>query len=305
MDCPAPIALFRSSFPSEHLYQASSGCSVVLDLQGKWKGEILGAAPQGLAGEVDGHPWTGGGFECQDYSWIARQKQSDLWGWAAWSTDFDLPPAPDSIVWEPPTKEQSGVGWILASDCKIELNGASRPIHIPLWAGQILIPFWSGFISNRPLPWHGSRINLTQVADVSVGHSSSCRATCLKIERSSAIEAEAWSDGTGRLKSGSFLSHLGRASMLLEVPAHAKGLVLRRTFDAFHGLQRSRLLVNGQVSGWWHQTLQDRTHRWAVDDCLIRLDPEFSGGETSLVIEPPAGSPLFSLGRLEVWALNW
>lgn len=276
-----------------------------LDLQGKWKAEVVGALPEDLVGEIDSAPWEKLCFDINDHAWLASETHGDTWGWAARSTEFGQPQAASRQGWDEPIMSQVGSGWVLASSCQLEINKSLRPISIPPWAGIVSVPYWDGFQASRPLPWLATKTRHALVADVRAGDASSYKEHHFKVDRSTATEEASWRDGTGALQTGAFFSHLGKASFLIDTPACCKGLVMRRTFDAFHGLQRSRLLVNGQMTGWWHQTFQDREQRWGVDDCLLRLQPGFSGGMTRVEFEPPAGAPLFSFGRLEVWALEW
>jgi hypothetical protein len=102
----------------------------------------------------------------------------------------------------------------------------------------------------------------------------------------------------------SVASHLNSASWTLKVPEGCQGLRLRRTYDRFHGRQRARVLVDGQVVGWWYDPGQDRVHRWAESE--FGIQGEFLAGRSEVVItiDPPAGAPLWSIGRMETFAFT-
>ena len=83
-----------------------------------------------------------------------------------------------------------------------------------------------------------------------------------------------------------------------------KGLILRKRFDRFHGRQRARVFVDGQFAGWWYEAGENRIHRWGVTD--FGIDGRFTKGKDSVLItiEPPAGVPLWSVSRLDLFALT-
>jgi len=108
-------------------------------------------------------------------------------------------------------------------------------------------------------------------------------------------------DGTKR--QAQVMSYLNRATWRVPVPPHCKGLIVRKLYDAFHGRQRARVLVDGAFVGWWYEPWQDRERRWRW--ARTGIDERFLKGksEITLSIDPPAGSPLWSVSRIEVDAL--
>lgn len=109
-------------------------------------------------------------------------------------------------------------------------------------------------------------------------------------------------DGTPFL--GTVISHLNAASWIVQVPDHCRGLVLRKRYDAFHGRQRARVLVDGVPVGWWYEPWQNRRHRWRWARFGIPAEFIFGKESVTVTIDPPAGSPLWSVSRIEVWALR-
>ncbi len=94
------------------------------------------------------------------------------------------------------------------------------------------------------------------------------------------------------------VSHLNAASWKIQIPRN-KGLILRRLYDSFHGRQRARVLINGEFKGWWYDAYQSRKARWKWS----HFGMEAQEGEATITIDPPAGSPLWSVSRMEIWAL--
>ncbi|MCG9893912.1 MAG: hypothetical protein MH204_00370 [Fimbriimonadaceae bacterium] len=69
--------------------------------------------------------------------------------------------------------------------------------------------------------------------------------------------------------------------------------------DRFHGRQRARVLVDGQPVGVWLRPHQNRSERWGTDLFLIS-GADLPGPDFRLELDPPAGTPLFGLGRLRL-----
>jgi hypothetical protein len=106
-------------------------------------------------------------------------------------------------------------------------------------------------------------------------------------------------DGTQR--SAHVASHLNRASWSLRLPEGCSALILRKLYDRFHGRQRARVLVDGAFAGWWYEPRQDRKARWHVSD--FGIPPELVSGKDSvrITVDPPSGTPLWSVSRIEAY----
>jgi hypothetical protein len=98
------------------------------------------------------------------------------------------------------------------------------------------------------------------------------------------------------------LSHLNRGGFSVLKPYGSTGILVRRLYDAFHGRQRARVLVDGRFSGWWFEPVEDRNRRWRWGHFGLEFGPE----ERTLKIEidPAAGTPLWSVSRYEIWAIS-
>ncbi len=80
------------------------------------------------------------------------------------------------------------------------------------------------------------------------------------------------------------------------------GLLLIRTYDAFHGLSQARVFVNDQQVGRWFCGEQDRTNRWRQSTFGVEFESPLEPGELAVTIDPPAGAPLWSVSSYR-WIL--
>jgi len=106
------------------------------------------------------------------------------------------------------------------------------------------------------------------------------------------------------LEPRTILSHLNEASFTVQTPTETEGLILVKIYDRFHGRQRARVLVDGTDTGIWYEPHQDRTHRWAWGYYGIPKEHLKPNETQTITIDPPSGTPLWSVGRIEVWNLR-
>jgi len=100
--------------------------------------------------------------------------------------------------------------------------------------------------------------------------------------------------------SAKHVCHLNAMELTVSLEPDNHGVFLRRTYDQFHGRQRARVIVDGECVGTWYTPEENRTCRWAERDFYI---PErYTRGKTKvqLAIDPPAGSPLWSVSTYGV-----
>lgn len=108
-------------------------------------------------------------------------------------------------------------------------------------------------------------------------------------------------DGTSLI--GTTASHLNAAHWTLAWNGEPEArLVIRKVYDRFHGRQRARVLIDGRLAGMWYEPVEDREHRWGAGEFVIAepLPP----GPITITIDPPSGTPLWNVGRLEMFALR-
>jgi hypothetical protein len=137
-----------------------------------------------------------------------------------------------------------------------------------------------------------------------VWHEDALKAHGFKVQNMSRLVNldSCFTDGTRR--SALVASHLNAASWIQPVPPDCQGIILRKTYDRFHGRQLARVLVDDMPSGWWYAPLQDRTCRWAVADYGVARELVDGKSSVRIMIDPPAGTPLWSFSTLEVFSLR-
>lgn len=103
--------------------------------------------------------------------------------------------------------------------------------------------------------------------------------------------------------SGVHRSHLNRMSFDAIINMENNGIVIRKTYDRFHGRQRARVLIDGENAGWWYLPRENREKRWA--DADFRIAKNFTEGKTKIRIEidPSAGSPLWNVSSYKVFSI--
>ena len=119
---------------------------------------------------------------------------------------------------------------------------------------------------------------------------------------SSVVELDStFADGERR-KAG-VACHLNAAQFDAAIPPENHGLRLRKIYDRFHGRQRARVMVDGQFVGWWFEGGEDRKNRWHVSDFGIPAEITQRLESVRITIDPPAGVALWSVSRMEIFAL--
>jgi hypothetical protein len=136
-----------------------------------------------------------------------------------------------------------------------------------------------------------------------IGDSGSLKARGWSVQNMSRISTLSSTFTDGYERTAELASHLNRASWGLEVPEGCTGLVLRKVYDRFHGRQRARVLVDEEFKGYWYEPYQDRRHRWGVTDFGLVLNPAQSGRAVQIAVDPPPGTPLWSISRYEMYGL--
>jgi hypothetical protein len=113
----------------------------------------------------------------------------------------------------------------------------------------------------------------------------------------------------GAERSGLVVSCLNEATFSIDLTSQTVGVLLRKTYDRFHGRQRARVLLNNAPRGIWYEPEGNRSERWGVSTfafplCETTARSSSPGEGTMLTIDPLASSPLWSMGLLEVFLLE-
>lgn len=193
-----------------------------------------------------------------------------------------------------------GSGWLLESGSVLEVDesGRSTPSR-----GPFPLPFFRSIRGEGDalLVPSSSECRLLDAWDI--GDAAALSSRSFRVKNMSEVFPLASTFDNGRRSEAMVASHLNTASWQVEVPERCRGLRLRRLYDRFHGRQRARVLVDGAFAGWWYEPLEDRQRRWGWS--WFGIPPELvrCGATVELGIDPPAGTPLWSVSRMEVFGL--
>lgn len=221
-------------------------------------------APMGWAGEV--FAWTGG-----------------------------PPPSPDGAS---RATSIEGPGWWLSG----EVVTREQPGSVQVAAPQAPIPFHLGADgSGEALSLANHRVQCLQ--DWTPTDPEAARAHGWQVRNASRVIELHSSFADGTELTAPIFSHLNTATWTVDIPAGTQGLVIRKRFDQFHGRQRARVLLNGEFWGRWCEPAEDRTHRWAWGFVALPWPAHTPYGRVTIGIDPPAGTPLWSVSHLTVHAM--
>ncbi|MFQ3668566.1 MAG: hypothetical protein SNJ74_01980 [Fimbriimonadaceae bacterium] len=213
-------------------------------------------------------------------------------------TGMGTPPAPEEGV-RVPDGTWRGRGWLLSAESLRSVDGRPAPLPAPRFPVPVFVEAVGQGMRVGGAGPACVRIDSFRIDDVAAR-----KARGLKVQNLSDVGWLEAPDEFGELRVGPVASHLNTMSWLVEVPAGAVGLRLRKRYDRFHGRQRARVLVDGRPVGWWYEPVQDRRRRWAAADFGFPIESGREARSVRLAVDPPAGVPLWSVGEIEVWAVS-
>lgn len=195
-----------------------------------------------------------------------------------------------------------GCGWVIESATGFSVDDRHEQAPEPDF--DFPVPFFRKIVgpgTRTILPCKGMRCDL--VDDFAIGDERALKERDFKVQNMSKLTelSSTYPDGTPR--SAVVASHLNVASFSVSIPGENRGLILRRTYDRFHGRQRARVHVDGDFVGWWFDGGEDRQSRWHVSDFGIPQGVSAGKSTIQIAIDPPAGVALWSVSRIEVFAL--
>lgn len=215
--------------------------------------------------------------------------------------DVVLANTPESITGTGFEGRISGCGWLLASQGPVVVDGLRRLCGPPV--PGFPIPFFESVVADGRLEVVLSGGHCELIDRFSIGDAAALKEREFRVQNISKVSVldSAFEDGT--LLSAPVASHLNVAVWRVAIPASNAGLILRKTYDAFHGRQRARVFVDGVLAGWWYEPEQNRGHRWRVGQFGIGRELVDGRASVEIAIDPPAGAPLWSVGEIELLAL--
>ena len=196
----------------------------------------------------------------------------------------------------------SGAGWVVSADNEFETDENS--VSSPRPAVGICVPFYRQVSGSGRLDIIRAQESCERADGVAINDLEDLKSHGFKVQNMSAIFALSSKFEDGTTLDDFVASHLNAATFSFYVPESNVGLILRKRFDQFHGRQRARVFVDGSFAGWWYIARENRIHRWAYSE--FGIAPELTNGKSTvqITIEPPAGVPLWSVSRLDLFALT-
>lgn len=165
------------------------------------------------------------------------------------------------------------------------------PVKSFQWQARLFPP---GFDPNHNIIPETS-VSLVQTDRIDICEDDSRRAHAVSAQNESEVF---------ELEGKTHRSHLNRMSFDISIDPQNVGVVLRRTYDRFHGRQRARVLVDGVPIGYWYAPIEDRTSRWAEDEFTIPIGFTAGKSKVRVEIDPTAGTPLWDVSEYLVFAVK-
>lgn len=196
-----------------------------------------------------------------------------------------------------------GCGWVVGAEAGFSVDERHEPA--PPASNEFPVPFFRGVSGLGQLTVALAPDRVCVRSDgLSIADEAALKSHDFKVQNMSRISTldSCFSDGTPM--TASIASHLNAASFTMATPPDNDGLILRKTYDRFHGRQRARVFVDGQFAGWWYEPGEDRGSRWHVSDFGVGAALTAGKSLVRITVEPPAGVPLWSVSTVELFALR-
>jgi hypothetical protein len=194
-----------------------------------------------------------------------------------------------------------GAGWVVAPEKALNIDGKREPTPEP--SADLPVPFFRSAQSSGEMKIVRSSTRCVLIDKFAISDADALKRRDFQVQNMSDITPLDSFFTDGDAYEGMVASHLNTASWTCSIPAGATGLRIRKLYDRFHGRQRARVLVDGEFAGWWYEPQEDRVTRWAYAETGIAA--RFLEGKSGvrLAIDPPPGTPLWSVSELETFAL--
>lgn len=282
---------------SQYLYKDHLGREVILDIEGGGRFHVAG--PPDATVEIDGKPiptLKEGVFERS----ILVTKPAGRRAFVMATSGPELPlPNPEIFEVE---GYYEGCGWVVAAPGRFVVDDGddggdgTNPLYPT--------PFFRYARASGKMQILADRTTRTEPIDhFSIADDEALKARNWKVQNISAITRLSSRNDFDQAFERSVASHLNRASWTVAIPPDNKGLILRKLYDRFHGRQRARVLVDGEMAGWWYEPGQDRERRWGISQFGIPSELTRSKERIEIAIDPPGGAPLWSIALYDLLAL--
>lgn len=283
------------------LYRNFAGATVVVDVEGS--GQLLTPAEPNLSWWVDGE-MTAHATHFERSLLAVRTIQPAPEAHVPEAHSSTGPIATVLLGGTPPCmypsplpvgNQWNGVGWVIEADgecCVDGLTYAVPPIPVVHQAtGRDL----------HIVPSPFTAVTLDEFAITEAATHPARQWQAQRLSRPETLTAPDPDPSQGPL-TAEVAEALNGLQFTVTVPPGSVGLRLERLYDQFFGRQRLRVVVDGVPVGFWFDPHQDRYARWARSAFGWSFPAPAPGGPMRLLLDPPAGVPLWSVARLRVIA---
>jgi hypothetical protein len=195
-----------------------------------------------------------------------------------------------------------GAGWVVGATSDFTVDDRHEVAPSP--SSEFPVPFFRTVTGNGNwLIVPDESVQCKLVDSFSIGDELLLKQRDFKVQNISAISALNSTLADGAIRLASLACHLNAASFTVAIPKNNLGLILRKTYDRFHGRQRARVFVDDVFAGWWYEAGENRTSRWHVSD--FGVEEALTAGKPIIrvTIDPPAGVALWSVSAYDIFAL--
>lgn len=292
---PVERAIRLQFVGSECLYRDHHGRRVILDVEGSGRYTIPGRHPVEI--EVDGVPTQAREGTFQRSVLAAMRKDGAAMAYAYVGPTLVLPTS-GAVEF---VGVYHGAGWVLDSKATVLVDDLPDGEGVnPAYPTPFFESIQCG-AETVVLPDPTTRCDL--IDTFSIAEEDGLKARGWKVQNISAITRLSSFDGAGQPLERSVASHLNRASWTAKIPPGNRGLIIRKLYDRFHGRQHARVLIDGEMAGWWYEPGQDRERRWGYSRIGVPAEFTRGKGQVEIAIDPPGGAPLWSIARYDLFAL--
>ncbi len=284
--------------PRQALYHDHRGRRIVADFEGS--GTAVISSQNGLvwiedaAGVVEIPPTEHQAVEFKEFGLVIAEEEAQTQVWMGTAAARKLSPGHQSA---PP----GTIGSVIAKP-GVQVNQNHEILRTSL--SPQLLSFWNGAAGDDLDLLVSESLGSRQLLSCQLSDADLLKSISWRVQNLSELELlqSHFSDGVAHAAACG--SHLNSAHFNVQIPLNPQALILRKTYDRFHGRQRARVLVDGEVCGMWYEPIQDRVNRWGIGDFVIDLQFIHNKSEVSITVDPPSGTPLWSVSQFEVWVIE-
>jgi hypothetical protein len=277
------------------LYRDFGGRRVVVDAEGE--GEIFSVPTNPELTLVRD------GFESKEFPLLFRDSlvgtlsgSEPVETWALFGE-----PLAEPLEWRKAGGSLAGAGWLKNPQARVMLDDSHEWLEaVP---DGLALPFFKSVRTEGS--WdHAVADVACELADAwDIDDEAALKGRGWKVQNISRLREldSRFEDGAARR--AQVASHLNVAAWRSPIPPKNEGLILRKIFDRFHGRQRARVTIDGELAGVWYEPGENRDQRWAISDYGVAAELTRGKSSIEIAVSPTPGTALWSVSRTEIFAL--